>query len=38
MFNSLVLSPLNYGILLWDVTGERIFNLQKIGIKSDITQ
>ena len=29
MYNSLVLSYLNYGILLWGFTGERIFKLQK---------
>ena len=28
MYNSLVLSHLNYGILLWGFTGERIFTLQ----------
>ena len=29
LYNSLVLSHLNYGILLWGFTGERIFKLQK---------
>ena len=29
MYNSLVLSHLNYGILLWGFNGERIFKLQK---------
>ena len=29
MYNALVLSHLNYGILLWGFTGERIFKLQK---------
>ena len=29
MYNSLVLSHLNYGILLWGFTDERIFKLQK---------
>ena len=29
MYNSLVLSHFNYGILLWGFTGERIFKLQK---------